>query len=168
MVRVTITGSRQRIGAVIRVSVPMLIVAFVAGCGGAASTPGSASISDRNAAAKVAVAYDNGAELVQALERAGVPCAKQSVIPQQAAGTYVADNVTCTYSADDWVQVFMAAPSEPGRAYFSIYFESFQEAKTRASAQSLTLEGDLWFATAPTDERLFTTQVALGGQLLEP
>jgi hypothetical protein len=49
-----------------------------------------------------------------------------------------------------------------------MYFPSFQEAKTSVSAESLTLEGNLWFATAPTDERLFTTQAALGGQLLEP
>ena len=116
----------------------------------------------------MAVAYDSGAELVEALERAGVPCVEQSVIPQEESGVYVADNVTCTYADDDWVQVFMAAPSEFGDVYFSMYFESFQEAKTSVSAQSLTLEGDLWFATAPTDQRLFTTQAALGGRLLEP
>lgn len=167
MVRVTVT-SRQRIGLVARASAPLLILAFVAGCGGGASSSASASISDRNAAAKVAVAYDSGVGLVQALERAGAPCVEQSVTAQRAAGTHVADNVTCTYSADDWVQAFVAAPSELARTYFSTYFETFLDAKSSVSAQSLTLEGTLWFATAPTDQRLFTTQSALGGQLREP
>ena len=151
-----------------RASVSVAILALVAGCGGAASSPSSASISERNAAAKVAVAYDSGAELLEALERAGVPCVEQNVVPQEESGVYVADNVTCTYAAGDWVQVFMAAPSEPGRVYFSMFFDSSMEAKTSVGATSLTLEGDLWFATAPTDQRLFTTQDTLGGQLLEP
>jgi hypothetical protein len=149
-------------------SLSLAIAAVIAGCGGTTSSAGTTSISERNAAARAAVAYDGGAGLVEALDRAGVPCIEQSVTPQMAAGAHVADNVTCTYAADDWVQVFMAAPSELGRAYFSTYFETFQESKSSVSAQSLTLEGTLWFATAPTDERLFATQAALGGQLLEP
>jgi hypothetical protein len=168
VVLVTVTRNRRRFGVVSRTSVPLLILAFMSGCGGAASSTSSMSISERNTAAKPAVAYDSGAELVGALEQAGSPCVTQRVTPQEAAATYVADIVMCTYAADDWLQVFMAAPSEPGRAYYSMYFESSQEAKTSVSATSLTLEGNLWFATAPTDERLFTTQGALGGQLLEP
>jgi hypothetical protein len=148
--------------------VPLLILAFVAGCGGVASSSGSVSISDRNAAAKLAVAYDDGGGLVEAMEKAGAPCVEQSVTPQTAAGVHVADNVTCTYAAGDWVQMFVAVPSELGRTYFSEYFETFQASKSSVSAQTLTLEGELWFATAPTAQRLFATQTALGGQLREP
>ena len=81
---------------------------------------------------------------------------------------HVADSVECIYSEDDRVQGFVAWPSELSSEYFSGYFEHYLEAKAVSAPQTLTLKGQLWFATALTDQRQFDTQETLGGQLIKP
>jgi hypothetical protein len=94
------------------VAVMLAIAAAAMACGGGGVRFEELSIDERNAEASPAVAYESGAGFVEALERAGVPCTKQTITPQTvvtALGTiHVADSVTCTYSEDDWVQGFVA------------------------------------------------------------
>jgi len=130
------------------------------------------SIDERNAAASAAVTYESGAGFVEALERAGVPCTNPTIstFTTSAAGAtfHVADNVSCEYANGDVVMAFVAWPSEVSSTYFSMYFESYMEAKAFSAPQALTLKGELWFAWASDDQRLFDTQEALGGQLIKP
>jgi len=163
---------RRLLSAASLVAVMLAIATAEMACGDGGASGGRTSIDERNAAASAAVTYESGAGFVEALERAGVPCTKQTVTPQTVAtewGTiHVVDNVTCTYSEHDWVNGFVAWPSEFSSRYFSLYFERYQSAGDEVGAQSLLLKGKLWFATAPTDQRLFDTQEALGGQLIKP
>jgi uncharacterized RDD family membrane protein YckC len=130
------------------------------------------SIDERNAAASAAVTYESGAGFLEALERAGVPCTNPTISPFTTSGAgmtfHVADNVSCKYPNGDVVTVFVAWPSEVSSTYFSMYFESYMEAKSGTGAQSLTLKGELWYAWASNEQRLFDTQEALGGQLIKP
>jgi hypothetical protein len=130
------------------------------------------SIDERNAAASAAVTYESGAGFVEALERAGVPCTNPTISPFTTSGAgmtfHVADNVSCKYPNGDVVMAFVAWPSEVSSTYFSMYFEPYMEAKASSAPQALTLKGELWFAWASNDQRLFDTQEALGGQLIKP
>jgi hypothetical protein len=149
-----------------------VIIAALAGSVLLTACSGAASIDERNAAASPAVAYESGADFVEALNRAGVACPNPTISPvtTPALGEtiHVADSVSSTYAKDDVVNVFVAWPSEPSSKYFSKYFESSQEARASVSAQGMTLKGELWFARASDDQRLFDIQEALGGQLIKP
>lgn len=125
------------------------------------------SIDERNAAASAAVAYESGADFVEALGRAGVPCTNPTISPLMASGFHVADSFSCNYATGDLVNLFVAWPSELSSTYFSMYFEAEQEAGAATGAQNLTLKGELWYAVATTDQRLFDIQEALGGQLVQ-
>jgi hypothetical protein len=132
---------------------------------------GGPSLDERNAAAEAAVAYESGAGFVEALERAGVPCANPTISPftvSASGGTFhVADSVSCDYAEGGVVNAFVAWPSEISREYFSLYSKSAQEARTKTFVEGMTLNGELWFAWGD-DQRLFNIQEALGGQLVEP
>lgn len=130
------------------------------------------TIDERNAAASPAVAYESGADFVEALNGAGVvftnPTISPVTTPALGETMHVADTVSTTYATDDVVNVFVAWPSEASSKYFSLYFESSQKALADVSAEGMTLKGDLWFARASNDQRLFDIQEALGGQLITP
>ena len=130
------------------------------------------SIDERNAAARTTVTYESGAGFVEALEQAGVPCTDPTISPftTSAAGAtfHVADDISCSYANGDVVTVFVAWPSEISSTYFSMYYEHYMEAKAISAPQALALKGELWFASASDDQRLFDIQEALGGQLIEP
>ena len=150
----------------------MLAIASAAtACSGATGDVGP-NVDESNAAAKAAVSYESGAGFVEALAQAGVPCTNQTVtpytVPTAQGPIHVADTVSCNYADDDWITGFVAWPSEESSTYFKMYYESSQKAKADVGAQSLTLKGDLWFATAPAEQRLFITQQAIGGQLIKP
>ncbi len=149
-----------------------VIIAALAGSVLLTACGGAASIDERNAAARPAVAYESGAAFVEALTRAGVdfpnPTIGPVTTPVSGETIHVADSVSCTYAKDDVVNVFVAWPSEVSSKYFSVYFESSQKALANVSAEGMTLKGELWFARASDDQRLFDIQEALGGQLIEP
>lgn len=130
------------------------------------------TIDERNAAASPAVAYKSGADFVEALTRAGIDFPNPTIGPvtTPAAGEkiHVADAVSSAYANKDVVNVFVAWRSEASSKYFSMYFESSQKAQADVSAKGLTLKGELWYARASDDQRLFDIQKALGGQLIKP
>ena len=72
------------------------------------------------------------------------------------------------YSEGDLVNAFVAWQSEASSTYFSTYFEAEQKARAATGAPNPTLKGELWYAEAAADQRLFDTQEALGGQLIKP
>jgi len=148
-----------------------VIIAALAGSVLLAACGSGTSIDERNAVASPAVAYESGADFVEALNRAGVACTNPTIFPvtTPALGEtiHVADSVSCTYAKDDVVNVFVAWRSEFSSKYFSMYFESSQEAQADVSAEGMTLKGELWFAWASDDQRLFDIQEALGGQLIK-
>ncbi len=150
----------------------LAITAAAMACGGATSSGGNssneASVDERNAAASAAVTYESGAGFVEALEGAGVPCTNPSISPVNTSGVHVADSFSCIYAKDDLVNMFVAWPSELSSTYFSMYFENYQKAQAGFGSEQLILKGNLWFAVASTDQRLFDIQDALGGQLAEP
>lgn len=151
-----------------RVAVMLAIVAAATGCGGDGVTFEELSIEERNAEASPAVAYQSGADFVEALNRAGVECTNPTIYPTVVGGIHVADSFTCTYGEQDLVNVFVAWPSLFSSEYFSRYFQSSQEALADVSAQGWTLKGELWYARATDDQRLIDIQEALGGQLIDP
>lgn len=148
-----------------------VIIAALAGSVLLAACSSGTTIDERNAAASPAVAYESGANFVEALTRAGVDFANPTINPvtTPALGEtiHVADSVSTAYAKDDVVNVFVAWRSEASSKYFSTYFESSQQARANVSAQGTTLKGELWFALASNDQRLFDIQEALGGQLIK-
>ena len=131
-------------------------------------------ITEHNAAARTAVAYDSGANFVDALNRAGVPCTNPTILPvttPAVAGTgtiQVGDSLACTFARDDSVNVIVASPDYLGHVYFSSYFEASQKALADVSSQQITLKGEFWVATSSDDQRLFEIQDVMGGQLIVP
>lgn len=159
---------RRGLSATSLAAVTLGISMVLSACGGGGpGGSGPASIAERNAAAREATSYESGEAIVEALAQAGVPCAEHSIGANQAQGVHVLDSVTCKYSADDWVAFRSAAPSVLGRQYYSAYFNAARDAQASVSTGVVWLEGDHWYANAPVHQRLYTTQDALGGQLLE-
>lgn len=143
-----------------------LLALAVGGVATACGGGGGTSVETRNAEAGTPVAYKSGADFVVALKQAGVSCPKATIAPVAASGVHVADSVSCTYSTDDYFSATVAWPSTLSSKYFSGYFAAYQKACRDTDCKATTLEGNLWFAGgAPNEERLFTVQDALGGQL---
>jgi hypothetical protein len=153
----------RSIHAVIQV---ILLLAVVTACSSAGSS--KITIEERNATAIPAATYESGADFISALEKAGVPCTKNTISPITASGIHVYDSVTCIYSENDLINVDVAFPSEASRAYYSSYFPAIKNAQANTNPDRLILTGDLWYAVASTDQRLFDTQAAIGGQLIKP
>lgn len=150
-----------------RLRVIMLtFVILTAACGDDAAE--TLSVDELSAAASPAVAYESGAEFVDALNRSGVACANPTIYPVTVSGIHLADSFSCTYAEQDLVNVFVAWQEPASSEYFSVYFESTQQARADVSAEGWTLKGELWFAVASDDQRLIDIQGALGGQLIDP